>query len=158
MILNGTPQEYWPSMRFGPIETPALKDMGDYITSIAGVGVNVDEAMGLYLRDIAQLPPPKEGENAVMTPEEKLAEKEKNLEMEKKFAPEPAPGFGQPPGKPGAKPPAAPKAKDKAATTKKQQQLTEKAVQLVRGKVMFDAVRKDELAEESRLRREVEGE
>lgn len=160
MILNGTPQEYWPTMRFGPIETPALKDMGDYITAIAGVGVNIDEAMGLYLRDIAQLPPPKDGENAVKTEEEKLAEKEKNMELEKKFAPDPPPAFGggKPQGKPTAKPPTSKsdsKAKEKAA--KKQQEASEKAVQLARGKAMFDATRKDDLDRESRLRREVDG-
>lgn len=157
MILNSTPQEYWPMMRFGPIETPALKDMGDYITSIAGVGVNVDEAMGLYLRDIAQLPPPKEGENAVKTLEEKLGEKESNLELEKKFAPEPLQIPGQPPK---GKPPVAPKdkAKAKAAADKKTQKAAEKAIQLARGKTMFEAVRAEGLAKESRLRREVEGE
>lgn len=56
MMLNGVAQEYWPTLRFGPVETPSLKEMGDYIKALKEVGIPLNEAHALYLRQIANFP------------------------------------------------------------------------------------------------------
>ena len=53
-------------MRFGPVETPALLDMAEYIQALANVGVNIDEPIALYLRQIANLPGPPKGQKATV--------------------------------------------------------------------------------------------
>jgi hypothetical protein len=65
MVLNGIAQEYWPTLKFGPVETPSLIDLADYIKELTGAGVNVDEAMALYLRQVAGFPPPRKGDKAM---------------------------------------------------------------------------------------------
>ena len=62
MTLNNVPLEYWPIMKFGPVETPALTDLAEYMKAMYDVGINVDEVMAEYFRQVASFPPAKEGD------------------------------------------------------------------------------------------------
>lgn len=71
MLLNGMAQENWPMLSFGPVETPALKELGDYTKVLSDVGVNIDESIATYLRQVASLPPPKDGDE-ILKPKEEM--------------------------------------------------------------------------------------
>jgi hypothetical protein len=139
MILNGIPQEYWPTMRFGPVETPALKDMADYLTALSGTDIVIDEAMALYLRDIAQLPPPKKGDKAVKTFEDKLEEQDKQQQMFEKYK---QPTDGPPGG-------------GKANAGKERQQQAEKALKMARGKAALLSYQADTMNKEGKLKKDL---
>lgn len=80
MILNGIAQEYWPTLKFGPVETPSLVDLGEYITALTGVGVPLDEAAALYLRQVANFPSKAELPSARAELRREMEEKKKREE------------------------------------------------------------------------------
>lgn len=63
MKLNGVPQELWPELVHGDIETPPLAEIGAYIQAMASAGqMPDDEAIQRKLLEYAKLPlPEKEG-------------------------------------------------------------------------------------------------
>lgn len=69
-MLNGIPQEYWPTLKFGPVETPSLIDFGEYMKAMYDIGIYPDEALAIYYRQIGGLPPPKKGDSAMGEPRE----------------------------------------------------------------------------------------
>jgi hypothetical protein len=110
MLLNGIPQDYWPTIKFGQVDTPDMKELAEMLNAISNSDIKIDEAFGLAIRQHMQIPPPHKGETAVKTLEEKLEEKElefeqglehqeKQQEMFAKFQPEQegAEGGGKPP-------------------------------------------------------------
>lgn len=58
MRVNGMSLESLPRMVHGDIETPNLMELSDYVTKLAGIGINLlpDERMESYLRGVAHLP------------------------------------------------------------------------------------------------------
>jgi hypothetical protein len=105
MLLNGIPQEYWPYMEFGQVDTPNLKEFADYLKVMFDVGLNIDEAVGLYARSVGHMPPPAEGDKAVKTFEDELAEQETRMQMFQKYKPEPGQGGVTDQDQSGRKPP-----------------------------------------------------
>jgi hypothetical protein len=65
MLLNNVPMEYWPTLEFGPVETPALSDLAEYIKALSDVGINIDDAIAEYMRQVASLPPAKDGDKLI---------------------------------------------------------------------------------------------
>lgn len=115
MLLNGIPQDYWPTIKFGQVDTPDMKELAELITAWSGSDIKIDESIGLAIREHAQLPPPKPGETAVKTLEEKLEEKElefeqgldhmeRQQEMFQKFQPEQEGATGGPGVQMGSQP------------------------------------------------------
>ena len=78
MELNGFPNEVWPELVHGDLESPALADMGTYIQALAASGQlpEEDETLQRKLLEIANLPMPEkvEGEE-----DEEVAEVEKSV-------------------------------------------------------------------------------
>ncbi len=62
--LNGFKVEQLPVMVHGDIETPDLKDVGEYISKLVGAGMPLfpDDAVENKLREYADLPPKEQGE------------------------------------------------------------------------------------------------
>jgi hypothetical protein len=56
--INGFNLEKPPYVQFGPVEPPSLKDLGDYVSRLSGAGLQLDEPLTRYLRQIANFPPP----------------------------------------------------------------------------------------------------
>lgn len=58
MRVNGMEADAFPRMVHGDIETPNLMELSDYVTKLAGIGINLlpDERMESYLRGVAHLP------------------------------------------------------------------------------------------------------
>lgn len=56
--VNNMPVEKMPRMVHGDIETPNLMELSDYVTKLAGIGINLlpDDRMESYLRGVAHLP------------------------------------------------------------------------------------------------------
>jgi hypothetical protein len=81
MSINGIPQEYWPTIRFGQVDTPDLKELAEMVNAVANTDIKIDEAFGLAVRQHMSVPPPRVGDNAVKTHEEKLEEKEVEFEQ-----------------------------------------------------------------------------
>jgi hypothetical protein len=117
MSINGIPQEYWPTIRFGQVDTPDLKELAEMVNAIGNTDIKIDEAFGLALRQHMSIPPPRVGDNAVKTHEEKLEEQEvefeqgidhqrRQQEMFAEFEPEQegAEGGGKPPVQMGSQP------------------------------------------------------
>ena len=50
MTLNSVPIELWPEVVYGDIETPALAEMGQYLTALAGAGKLPEEDFGTIWR------------------------------------------------------------------------------------------------------------
>lgn len=77
MTLNAVPRELWPELVTGDIETPALAEIGAYLTALAGAGkLPEDEVLDRRLLEIAGLPIPEqeghgEGEPSTLEPEAK---------------------------------------------------------------------------------------
>lgn len=86
MRLNGIAEEFWPEMEFGQVDTPNLKDFAEFMKASFDVGLNIDEAYGLYAREVGNIPEPKAGETAVKTVEEKLDEKKQDMELTEEFS------------------------------------------------------------------------
>jgi hypothetical protein len=105
MLLNGIPQEYWPYMEFGQVDTPDLKSFGDYLKTMFDVGINIDESIALYARAIGHMPMPAPGDKAVKSFEDELAEQRERMEMFQEFKPEPGQGGVADQDQAGQKPP-----------------------------------------------------
>ena len=105
MGLNGIPQEYWPHMEFGQVDTPDLKSFAEYLKTMFDVGINIDEPIALYARSLGHMPPPQAGDKAVKSFEDELVEQEKRMEMFQKFKPEPGQGGVADQDQAGQKPP-----------------------------------------------------
>ncbi len=86
MKLNGIPEKHWPTMRFGPVDAPALTELAMFMKTLHEIGIKIDEPTGRYLLDAANLPEPKRGENAVKTFEEDLEEQTKRMEVAAKLS------------------------------------------------------------------------
>jgi hypothetical protein len=57
MRMNEIPQDYWPEVCHGDIETPNLETVGKYVQILSGVGLDMtDEETAKHLRRIADLP------------------------------------------------------------------------------------------------------
>ena len=105
MLLNGIRQEYWPTLRFGPVETPSLVDMAAFIKSLWEVGVPIDEATSLYLKQIANFPPksglPSKRAEALHEQLNEPEPEESKTEPEAEEGPEP-PDTDEPEGEEGS--------------------------------------------------------
>lgn len=64
MTLNNVAGEFWPNMVHGDLDTPALAEIGAYITALAGAGQlpTGDKPLQRKLLEIASLPEPIEEE------------------------------------------------------------------------------------------------
>jgi hypothetical protein len=61
MRLNNVPQQYWPVLAHGDIETPDLKDISNYVLQLSNAGLDMtDERTSVELRRLGNLPPPPE--------------------------------------------------------------------------------------------------
>jgi len=61
MTLNGVPQELWPKLAHGDIESPELKEIANYVVGLTDSGILVpDEKLELRMREIAGLPMPED--------------------------------------------------------------------------------------------------
>lgn len=71
MELNSVPQEFWPTMVHGDLETPALDEIAQYITALAGSGMlpTGDKPLQRKLLEIASLPQPEAEEASEPEPE-----------------------------------------------------------------------------------------
>ncbi len=58
LLVNGMSVEKPPQMEFGPIETPSLKELGEYVAKLSGAGFVLDEDLDKYLRQVANFPEP----------------------------------------------------------------------------------------------------
>ena len=62
--LNGMPLENMPTLEYGDIETPDLKELGEYLTKLSSAGAELfpDDQLENYLRGAANLPSKPEEE------------------------------------------------------------------------------------------------
>lgn len=74
VAINGFDPALAPEMKFGPIETPNLKELGAYVSSIKGGQVDLDRPLENHLRAVANFPPLQPGEPT--TPDSPEAEDE----------------------------------------------------------------------------------
>jgi hypothetical protein len=62
LAINGIYPLLAPTMKFGPIETPNLKELGAFVGSIRGAQIDLDRPLENHLRAVANFPPLAEGE------------------------------------------------------------------------------------------------
>lgn len=80
VAMNGFDPVLSPQMKFGPIETPNLKELGAYVSSIKGGQVLLDRPLENHLRAVANFPPLQPGEPT--TPDSPEAEDQVDEQLE----------------------------------------------------------------------------
>lgn len=79
--LNGFAVKKLPELKHGPVETPDLKELGEYIQRLSGSGVPLfpDDNLENYLRQVAKLPLKPEEEGVSKAERDELVEAAQEL-------------------------------------------------------------------------------
>ncbi len=64
MQLNGAPEEFWPTLEHGDIESRDLKEIGEFLSKVfTALGIESDPSIERWIRGMIGAPEPEESKN-----------------------------------------------------------------------------------------------